>query len=130
MSPWTVIKKALLQCGGATSSCLGPYPTVARPEFHISCRQDDNFSPIPRILNIFLRDYFGGFFTIFTCTFLHFNSYKERKSSKESNDTYFVNFFFICNLGYGRNLFSDVKINISSIYQSIRITIKTLKKNG
>ena len=38
MEPWTVIKKALPQCGSDASSCPGPYPTVAGPDFHVGCR--------------------------------------------------------------------------------------------
>ena len=38
MTPRTVTKKALLQCGGDTSSCPSPYPTAACPEFYIGCR--------------------------------------------------------------------------------------------
>ena len=37
MEPWTAIKKALPQCGGDTSSCLGTYPTAACSELHIGC---------------------------------------------------------------------------------------------
>ena len=35
MDPWDVSKKALHQCSGNTSSCLGPYPLAACPEFHV-----------------------------------------------------------------------------------------------
>ena len=44
MEPWAATKKALHQCGGDTSSCPGPYPTVTCPEFHVCCRLNQNFS--------------------------------------------------------------------------------------
>ena len=45
MEPWPATKKALHQCEGDTSSCPGPYPTAACPEFHISCSLGREFSP-------------------------------------------------------------------------------------
>ena len=33
--PLTATKKALHQCGGENSSCSGPYPMAACPEFHV-----------------------------------------------------------------------------------------------
>jgi hypothetical protein len=38
MELWAATKKALHYCGGDTSSCPGPYPTAACPEFHVSFR--------------------------------------------------------------------------------------------
>ena len=38
MDPWAVIQKASQECGSDTSSCPGPYPMAACPEFHIGCR--------------------------------------------------------------------------------------------
>ena len=35
MDTWAAIKKASQECGGDTSSCPGPYPTAACPEYHI-----------------------------------------------------------------------------------------------
>ena len=48
MEPWTAMEKALLQCGGDTSSCPGSYPTTACLEFHIGCRLGRE------LLNLFL----------------------------------------------------------------------------
>ena len=47
--PWAVTKRAL---HGDTSSCPGPYPTAACPEFHAGCRLGQNFSPCPRTVRI------------------------------------------------------------------------------
>ena len=35
MDPWAAIKKASQECGSDISSCPGPYPTAACPEFHV-----------------------------------------------------------------------------------------------
>ena len=35
MDPWAAIKKASQECGGDISTCPGPYPTAACPEFHV-----------------------------------------------------------------------------------------------
>jgi hypothetical protein len=40
MDPWASIKKASQECADDTSSCPGPYPTAACPEFHIGYRLD------------------------------------------------------------------------------------------
>jgi hypothetical protein len=48
MDAWAVIKKASQECGGDTSSCLGPYPTAACPEFHIGCRLDWELFTLPK----------------------------------------------------------------------------------
>ena len=37
MESWTAIKKVLPQCGGDSSSRLGPYPKAACPKCHIGC---------------------------------------------------------------------------------------------
>ena len=47
MEPWTVIKKALPQCSGDTSSCLGRYPTAACPEFPFGCRLGRELFTLP-----------------------------------------------------------------------------------
>jgi hypothetical protein len=40
IEPWNVMKKALPQCGGDTSSCSDPYPMAACPQCLISCWLD------------------------------------------------------------------------------------------
>ena len=35
MDQWAATKKVLHQCGGDISSCPGPYPSAACPEFHL-----------------------------------------------------------------------------------------------
>ena len=52
MEPWTAIKKGLPQCGGDTSSCPGPYPTAACPEFHIGCRLGRELFTLPTYNNL------------------------------------------------------------------------------
>ena len=49
MEPWAATKKALHWCSGGTSSCPGPYPTAASPEFHKG--NAENFLPCPCIRN-------------------------------------------------------------------------------
>ena len=45
LTSWTAIKKkALPQCDGDTSSCLGPYPRAICPKFHIGSRLGENFT--------------------------------------------------------------------------------------
>ena len=38
MDPLAATKKGLHKYGGDTSSCPGPYPMAACPEFHLGCR--------------------------------------------------------------------------------------------
>ena len=47
MDPWAAIKKASQECGGDTSSCPGPYPTTACPEFTIGCRLGRELFTLP-----------------------------------------------------------------------------------
>ena len=47
MEPWAATKKDLHQCGGDTSSCLGPYPMAACPEFYIGCRLGREIFTLP-----------------------------------------------------------------------------------
>jgi len=48
MAPWTVIKKALRQCGSDTSSCRSLYPTATYPEFKIGCRLGWELFTLPK----------------------------------------------------------------------------------
>ena len=47
MHPWTAIKKTSQEGGGDISSCQGPYPTAAYPEFHVRCRLDGELFSLP-----------------------------------------------------------------------------------
>jgi len=47
MDSWAAIQKASQECGGDTSSCPGPYPTAACPEFNIGCRLGRELSTLP-----------------------------------------------------------------------------------